>query len=157
MFRGQPGDSQGLFKSVMMAYVVLVLHVLLIAGLGVLVIFFRGVVQYMLWIFLFGAAGVAVSGYLFYRRMKAEGRTLNEMLYSPAFHGRAVEVRFLGGLASLRLGRPPGPAELPDPSPRLEDPESIRKRELEALLGLLEKNLITPEEYRKAKQDIGKP
>lgn len=158
MFQSRPGDSQGLFKSVMMAYVVLVLHVLLIAGLGVLVLFFRGVVQYMLWIFLFGAAGVAVSGYLFYRRMKAEGKTLQEMLHSPAFHGRAVEVSFLGGLASFRMGRSSNLAELPDrsidPSHRLEDPESIRSRELEALLRLLEKNLITPEDYHKAKQEI---
>lgn len=154
----RPDDSQGLFKSVMMAYVVLVLHVLLIAGLGVLVLFFRGVVQYMLWIFLFGAAGIAVSGYLFYRRMKAEGRTLKEMLHSPAFHGRAVEVSFLGGLASFRLGGTSNFAELPDrsidPAHRLEDPESIRNRELETLLRLLEKDLISPEEYQKAKQEL---
>ena len=161
MFRSRPGDSEGLFKSVMMAYAVLVLHVLLIAGLGILVLFFQGVVQYMLWIFLFGAAGIAVSGYLFYRRMRAEGRTLKEMLHSPDLHGRAVEVSFLGGLASFRLGRPSSIGELPDrsiePSRRLEDPESIRNQELEALLRLLEKNLISPEDYQKAKQEILKP
>lgn len=158
MFRSRPGESQGLFKSVMMAYVVLVLHVLLIAALGVLVLFFRGVVQYMLWIFLFGAAAVGVSGYLFYRRMKAEGKTLKEMLRSPAFEGRAVEVSFLGGLASFRLGRPDGFAALPDRtvdvSHQLEDSEAMKRRELEALLRLLEKNLISPDEYQKAKREI---
>ena len=80
------------------------------------------------------------------------------MLHSPAFRGRAVEVSFLGGLASFRLGRTPHSAELPDAtidsSRRLEDPESIRNRELEALLRLLEKNLISPEDYQKAKQEI---
>lgn len=157
MFHRRPSDTQGLFKSVMMAYAVLVLHVLLIAGLGLLVIFFRGVTQYMLWIFLVGAGGVAASGYLFYRRMKAEGRTLREMLRSPAFGGRAVEVSFLGGLATFRLGRQTSIQELPgagDEPLKLEDPEALRKKELETLLRLLEKNLISPEEYQKAKQDI---
>jgi hypothetical protein len=157
MFRSQNNDSQGLFKSVMMAYAVLVLHVLLIAGLGILVLFFRGIVQYMLWIFLAGASGIAVSGYLFYRRMKAEGRTLREMLRSPAFGGRAVEVSLLGGLASFRLGQPVSRPALPggtEDLPRLEDPENFRRKELETLLRLLDKNLISPEEYQKAKQDI---
>jgi hypothetical protein len=157
MFQNRPGDSQGLFKSVMMAYAVLVLHVLLIAGLGLLVLFFRGVAQYMVWIFLAGACGLAVSGYLFYRRMRTEGKTLKEMLQSPTFGGRAVEVSFLGGLASFRLGQQSAQRELPGTSEdllRLEDPDAFRKKELEALLRLLEKNLISPEEYQKAKQDI---
>jgi hypothetical protein len=157
MFQNRPGDSQGLFKSVMMAYAVLVLHVLLIAALGLLILFFRGVTQYMIWIFLVGGGGLAVSGYLFYRRMKAEGRTLKEMLQSPTFGGRSVEVSFLGGLASFRLGQQSAPRELPGASEdllRLEDPEAFRKKELETLLRLLEKNLISPEEYQKAKQDI---
>ena len=51
-------QNDGVFKSVLMAYSVLVLHVLLIAGLGLLVLFFRGVIQYMIWIFLGGAAAL---------------------------------------------------------------------------------------------------
>jgi hypothetical protein len=157
MFRRQNDDSQGMLKSVMMAYAVLVLHVLLIAGLGLLVLFFRGITQYMLWIFLVGAVGIAVSGYLFYRRMKAEGRTLREMLRSPTFGGRAVEVSFLGGLASFRLGPSSTPRELSgrsDDPLMLEDPEALRNKELETLLRLLDKNLISLEEYQKAKRDI---
>ena len=157
MFRNRPGDNEGLFKSVMMAYAVLVLHVLLIAGLGLLVLFFRGVTQYMVWIFLVGAGGVALSGYLFYRRMRTEGRTLREMLRSPTFGGRAVEVSFLGGLASVRLGQRTAPRELTggaEELPQLEEPETFRQRELDALLHLLERNLISPEEYQKAKKDI---
>jgi len=157
MFRRQNDDSHGMLKSVMMAYVVLVLHVLLIAGLGLLVLFFRGITQYMLWIFLAGAGGIAVSGYLFYRRMKAERRTLQEMLQSPTFGGRAVEISFLGGLASFRLGPRSTPRELPgrtDEPPMLEDQEALRNKELETLLRLLDKNLISLEDYQKAKQDL---
>jgi uncharacterized membrane protein YqjE len=41
-------EGDGLMKSVMMAYLILVLHVVLLMGLGVLVFFFRGIVHYML-------------------------------------------------------------------------------------------------------------
>ena len=69
--KNKPASNQGdgLFKSVMLAYMVLVLHVVLMLGLGLLVIFFRGVIQYMLWIFLFGTVAVVASGLYFYRRM----------------------------------------------------------------------------------------
>ena len=42
------------FKSVLVAYFILVLHVILVAGLVVMVIFFRGIINYMIWIFLGG-------------------------------------------------------------------------------------------------------
>ena len=96
--------GEGLFKSVMLAYFVLVLHILLIVGLGLLVIFFRGIVQYMIWVFLFGFIAILGSFYYFYRRMKAEGRSLREMLRSPLFLDRPVEVSLLGGLASFKVG-----------------------------------------------------
>jgi hypothetical protein len=54
--------GEGLFKSVMMAYLVLVLHLLLVFGLGLVVIFFSGIVQYMLWIFLLGA--ITILGFV---------------------------------------------------------------------------------------------
>jgi hypothetical protein len=150
-------EGPGLFKGVMLAYTVLVLHVGLIAAMGLLVLFFRGIIQYMLWIFLIGTAALSISGYLFYRRMKQEGRTLTQMLKSPLFGGRSVEVSILGGMASLKLGQSPQPPALTtntvDASRQLEDPEALRTREQETLLRLLEKNLITPEEYRRAKQD----
>ena len=153
-------DREGLFKRVLLAYFILLLHVALVAGIVLLVIFFRGVTHYMLWIFLFGAAVIALSGYLFYRRMKAEGRTLREMLRSPLFGGRAVEVSLLGGLASFKMGRPDNPPAIaydaPPAIPRLEDPNSIRIREISELARLYEKNLITLEEYTKAKQGIFK-
>lgn len=155
---GKPAEKEGLVKSVLLAYLILALHVLLIAGLGLLVLFFRGFVQYMLWIFLAGAVIILYSGYRFWRRMKTEGKTLGEMLANPAFRGRAVEVSLLGGLASFKLGAPGGPRALTDdgaPPPRqLEDPETARIRELNELARLLEKELITREEYNLAKQRL---
>jgi hypothetical protein len=152
----KPGD--GLFKSVMLAYFVLVLHVLLIVGLGLLVIFFRGIIQYMFWIFLAGTAAIIGSGYYFYKRIKAEGKTVREMLKTPLLNGRPVEVSLLGGLASFRVGPAAGRPGLEDGEyhsiHQLEDPETIRIREISELARLLENNLITREEYEKAKKQL---
>jgi len=150
--------DEGLFKSVMLAYMVLVLHVLLMVLLGLMVIFFRGVVQYMLWIFIAGTLVIIISAAYFYRRMKAEGKTLKQMLSSPMLKGRPVEVSFLGGLASFRVGAPGNMQQLEsrtaDPSRQLEDPETARIRELTELARMLEKDLITREEYNQAKKTL---
>jgi hypothetical protein len=154
-----PNEKIGLVKSVLLAYMILALHVLLIAGLGLMVLFFRGFVHYMLWIFLAGAALIGYSGYRFWRRMKTEGKTLAEMLGSPVFRGRSVEVSLLGGIASIKLGRPEGSRLLSDedvgPAPRrLEDPDTARIRELSELARLLERDLITRQEYDTAKERL---
>ncbi len=151
-------DGDGLFKSVMVAYFVLVLHVFLIIGLGLVVIFFSGIVQYMLWIFLTGVITILASLFYFYRRMKAEGRTLRQMMQSPMFNGQPVEVSLLGGLASFRVGSSGRAAELGadihHPSNQLEDPGTIRLQEIKELARLFENDLITREEYEKAKHQI---
>jgi len=155
LFPKKSGD--GVLKSVFTAYLILVLHVALLAGLGLLVLFFRGVVQYMLWIFLAGAVLIAASGYLFWRRMKAEGKNLREMLRSPTFAGRSVEVSLLGGLASLRLGRPEQPALPPgegsaDRQLPWEGQHPVQ--ELAELARLKEDGLLTADEYERAKQKL---
>ncbi len=151
-------QSQGLFKSVMLAYFILVLHVILMVGLGLIVIFFRGIVQYVLWIFLAGSAAIVGFGYYFYRRMKAEGKTLKQMLKTPLLNGRPVELSLLGGLASFRVGPPTRNLEHNAVGyhavHQIEDPETIRIREITEFARLLENNLITREEYEKAKRQI---
>jgi len=145
-------------KSVFMAYFILVLHALLIAGFGFLVLFFRGLVNYMGWIFLGGTALVLTSAYFFYRRMKAEGKTLKEMLNSPMFRGRQVEVTLLVGLASFKIDQGRMPPALDAGSgtapPQLEDPASVRVRELTELARLLENDLITTEEFNRTKKQL---
>jgi hypothetical protein len=152
-------EGPGLMKSVMAAYLVLVLHIVLIAFLGMLVLFFRGMVQYMLVIFLLGTGAILASAYHFYRRMKAQGKSLGEMLRSPIFAGKNVEISFLGGLASLKVGRPENTLSLTGHIPeryQLEDEATIRLRELNELVRLLEQKLITLEEYNQAKKQLFK-
>lgn len=153
-------QGDGILKPVMMAYLVLALHVALIVVLGLVVLFFSGIVQYVFWIFLLGAAAVVASFYYFYRRVKAERRSLNRTLQSPMFNGRPFEVSLLGGLASFKVG---GADDVPklgpgthQPANQLEDPETVRLREIKELAYLLKNDLITREEYEKAKQQIFK-
>lgn len=150
--------QDGVLKSVFTAYFILVLHIFLIAGLGILVLFFRGVVSYMLWIFLVGTAVIIGMGYLMRRRMRAEGKTLNEMLALPMFKGKSVEVSILGGLASLKVENRDAGKEIEtrvvQEQNLLEDPETVQIRELTTLVRMLDKNLITIDEYNKAKQKI---
>lgn len=160
MARKDPASKQGegLFKGVAMAYTVLLLHLLLIAGLGLVVIFLTGIATYMFWIVLGGITLLTLSGYLFFKRLRREGKTLGETLRAPDFQGREVEVSFLGGLASMRLGKAVPKKEINaggyGQRPLLEDPEVLRVREIQALADLLEKNLITREEFDQAKQRL---
>ncbi len=147
-------------KSVLIAYFILVLHVALITGLVLLVIFFRGIINYMLWIFIGGTVAILASAYHFYKRMKMEGKTLREILNSNRFSGRTVEVNLLGGLASLKISGSNDPAALGTASSgqfkQLEDPDVIHNREFSELVRLLENNLITLDEYNKFKEQIFK-
>jgi hypothetical protein len=152
-------EKAGLFKGVVMAYTILVLHVLLIAGVGCLIIFFRGITEYMAWILVGCSALIIFSGYYFYRRMKEEGRSLRDTLNSPMFSGRNVEISVLGGFASLKIGTPNHMHVLEgsdrfEPFRQLEDPAVVRIRELKTLAQLLEDNLITPEEYNQSKREL---
>ena len=156
-------NKENILKSVFVAHFILVLHILMIAAIGFLVLFFRGIVIYMPWIFLGGTAAIAASCYLLYKRMKKEGKSLKEMLSLPVFKNRTVEVSFLGGLASLRVENSINnlkdnvevlETEIIDHPRRLEDPETMHVKELTELVRLLDNKLITPDEYDKAKQKI---
>ena len=151
-------NRDGVFKGIFAAYAILVLHVLLIAGVGLLIIFFSGIVRYLPWIVAGGIILILGSAYLVYRRMKREGKTLSEMLRKPQFQGRSVEIGVLGGLITMKLSKPNYPPAIDyddeQPLARLEDPETVRIREIAALGRLLEKELITPEEFEHAKQRL---
>jgi hypothetical protein len=151
-------NNEGLFKSIFIAYLILFLHLFLFSALGLMVVFLNGMMQYMVWVLLGGMTLVGLSAYWFFRRLRKEGRSLGETLRSPLFQGRAVEVSLLGGMATLKLDKPHSGdiLELDSPAPplQLEDPESARIKEISLLAQLLEKELITPDEFTKAKQRL---
>ena len=152
-------NRDGVFKGIFAAYAILVLHVLLIAGVRLGDHFF----QRHCALSALDRCGrhypdLGGRAYLVYRRMKREGKTLSEMLRKPQFQGRSVEIGVLGGLITMKLSKPTYPPAIDyddeQPLARLEDPETVRIREIEALGRLLEKELITPEEFEHAKQRL---
>jgi hypothetical protein len=154
-----PGKNDpGLFKGVMLAYFILILHVILAAVIGMVVIFFHGIVSYMSWILVIGFSLIFGSGYLFFRRLRAQGRSLRDSLDSPDLRGKSLEISMFGGMVSFKVGNAGmnSAAALPSANPplQLEDPETVRLRELTELSRLLEKNLITPDEFSRIKDDL---
>ena len=150
-------EKNGIFKGVAAAYMILILHALFIALVGCLVLFFRGMVNYMLWIFLAGTALITFSGYRVYKRMKQERRNLSELLQLPHLNGNSIEVSFLGGVASVKVENPAsralpaGGAEIPL---QIEASGPSRVHELTELARLFENDLITREEYEISKKHI---
>ncbi len=145
-------------KTVFLTYLILLLHVLLIAAVGALVIFFKGISEYIEWILGTGALIVFASAYYIYYRMKKQSRSLAETLSSPSFAGRNVEISLMGGFASLKIGSEQGmplieQAVLPE-AKQLEDPTIQRIKELGELARLYENNLLTLDEYNKAKSEL---
>lgn len=162
MSKEKKKEDRGFFNGIFLSYAILLLHVLLLVLVGVSVVFFRGVVEYMPWILGGGLLLILVSGYFFFRRFRQNAEKLREVLSDPVFRDRAVEVKLFGGVASLRLGQPLPEMEQPQRLSlnqaqrvvQLEDPETQRMRRLDQLVGLLEKKLITPEEFAQLKKDV---
>ena len=151
--------GENLFKAVIMTHIILLLHLLIIVGLVLMVIFIRGITQQILWIFL-GATGFFIlSSFIIFRRIKSKGKKmLHDIENSSLFQGRSFEVSFLRGLASLKFGQPDDLKAIENPSSeakfQLEGPETVRIRELTELARMYEKKLITTEEYNRAKSQI---
>lgn len=156
-------DKDGLFKNIFVAYFILLLHVFLLAGVGLTVVLFKGVYHYLPWIM----AGIAILvlgiAWIIYRRMRTTSSSLSEVLGAPEFQDRAVEVRLLGGLASFEIKAKQTPS-----APLLEQPEDSlypnakliessvdrAERKMLELNTLYEKNLITREEFETAREKI---
>jgi hypothetical protein len=154
-------DKEGLFKNIFIAYFILLLHVLLLAGIGVSVILFRGVYHYLPWIM--GGIGILVLSiaWIFYRRMNTSSSDIKEILTMPEFRNRTVEMKFLGGLASVKISANENHQirighNLSSHSGHALIEDQIRQTEnkILELTALFEKDLITKEEFKKAKQNI---
>lgn len=152
-------NDPGLFKGVFAAYSVLLLHAALAVVLGLVVIFFSGVIHYMAWILLAGFLIIGLSAWYSIRKLKQHQQSLAKILSLPEFSGTSLEIRLLGGLASLKMSKnrddqnPVG--SLPDSARMLLDsPDSARLKTLAELGRMYENGLVTRMEYLKAKEDL---
>ena len=154
-------EKEGLFRSIFIAHLILLLQILLLAIAGVTILLFKGVYHYLPWIM--GGLGILIllTAWFFYRQMRSKSSDLAKVMSMPQFQDREVEVKLIGGLASFKVNAPrngvalPGSQETNGRGQALLE-QNIRSTEekLMTLNSLYEKNLITKEDYDKAKQEL---
>jgi len=154
-------SSPEVFKGVMLAHLILGLHIVGLVVIMLVVIFFGGIARYWAWIVLGGLVLTGLTTFWVFRKLKTQGRTVFRDIRNVSVPpGAALEVSFLGGLASVKFARPSNSnskLEAPPPPTLLEDPETMRVRELSHLAHMYEKNLITREEFERAKGILFSP
>ncbi|MDY0362029.1 MAG: hypothetical protein RBR08_11285 [Desulforegulaceae bacterium] len=153
-----PEKNESVVKSIFIAYSILLFHLIILAVLGLLVLFFRGVINYMTWIFLGGLVVVAASAYYFFKKIKKEQNTIREILKLPEFAGKDIEIRLLGGAASFKVGNSNFERN-PNLNPQnqyiqLENPFKSKIENLSELSRLYENQLISKYEYEKLKKEL---
>ncbi len=151
--------DKGVTSGIFIGYFVIVLHILLIVAVALIVIFLRGINEYLTWIMLGCFLIILGSGYFFYRKIKSDNNKLRDILNDPALQGKSLEISFLGGMASLKVAQSPSALTSLEhngqsPPPQLEDSHSIQVRELTQIANLLKSNLITQDEYDRLKAEV---
>ncbi len=145
-----------LYRNIMAAFLILIMHVLLIGGIGLLIIFFYGIMNHMVWMVL-GTTCLTLGGYWFYRRIKSDGRVLKNMA-GDNLKGKIVEISFLKGVATFKISDSQVNQSIDNDSlnrcKQLPAPDFENIQNLAELARLYEKKLITFDEYNKVKQKI---
>ncbi|MFH2060355.1 MAG: SHOCT domain-containing protein [Pseudomonadota bacterium] len=153
--------KEGLFSSILIAHVILLLHIFLLAGVGVTVVLFKGIYLYLPWIM--GGIGIMILlvAWFFYRQMRTGSSDIQNILSMPQFQDRAVEIKLMGGLASFKLNAPktnnvPPNHQISNGQAQalLEQITQKTEEKLYTLTALYKKNMITEEEFQKAKQNL---
>lgn len=152
-------QNKGIFNGVFLGYFVLLLHVLLILGLGVAVILIKGMYDFRWFIFIGGLILVGGSGYLIYRHLKESNRKLSDLINDPTLRDRTLEISLLGGMASVKLGHKDEQARIIEATevitPKLlPEPAGSQVGKLSELAKMLEDDLITREEFSQLKKKI---
>ena len=155
------GEQQtpGLVQSILLGYGIVVLHISLIAMVGLVVLVLSGIVNYFIWLLLGGVALVYGGIWYFLRKMKDERQALRRILGLPEFQNKTVEISLFGGAASLKVGSRGD--EIVDvksvgasTTPLLDMPARSRLEDLGELSRLYDNGMITREEFEQLKIEI---
>ena len=151
-------QNKNFFSGVVLAYLVLLLHILLMVGLGITVVVIKGIYDFRWLILLAGIAIIGGSGYYFYRYFKEHKQKLHDLMSDPAFNDRTLEISLMGGMATVRLGHKDDNIKLIQADEtevkQLEQPKSVQIKELTELTRMLDDELITREEFLQLKKEI---
>jgi hypothetical protein len=151
-------SEESIIRGVFIAYFILLFHVALLGLVGILVLFFTGILNFLPWLMLGGVVMIAGCGYLLLRYLRKKSGSLIKVLGTPEFRGKNIEVRLLGGLASFKVNDSENPAtrmlDYDEPSRLLPHGDLPREEKLLQLSEMLENEIITPEEFIKAKKRL---
>jgi len=153
------GQNKGLFSGVFLGYFILLLHLLLIVGLGAGVVLIKGIFDFRWYILGGGTLILLISAFMFFRYLRSSNRSLREAMNDPALRDKTLEISFLGGMASVRVGHNP------QQQPQLLDIHEVQEikqlaaprsqvEELSDLARMLENKLITRDEFERMKKEI---
>ncbi|MCF6246661.1 MAG: SHOCT domain-containing protein [Desulfobacula sp.] len=152
-------EKDGLFRSIFIAYFILLLHVFLLAAIGVTVVLFKGVYNYLPWIMAGLGILILTIALIFYKRMKNSTSDIKSVLAMPEFKDRTVEIKIMGGLASFKINAARNTQVQIEHQPHSEnllignDIHHIEQKIIK-LTALFEKDLISKEEFDRTKQNI---
>ncbi len=155
-------NDSGLPRGIYIASIILLLHVVLLAGIGSIIILFKGMYQYLPWIM--GGLGILIIAtvWILYQRMKKNSSDIKDILSMPQFQNREVEVKFLGGMASFKIAPETNQQTLIEHhalnnsnTPMIENDLNKKEEKIFRMKELFKKeDLMGKEEFEKAKKDI---
>jgi hypothetical protein len=145
-----------IYKNLLAAFLILIIHVLLVGGIGVLIMFFYGIVNHLLWVIL-GISCMSAGGVWLYKRLKSDVREIKN-LAGDSFKGKTIEASFLGGVANFKISDSRADQNIKQVNSghtqQLTGPDSDNITTLAELARLYERNLISQDEYERAKKKI---
>jgi hypothetical protein len=142
-----------IYKGIMAAFLILIMHVLLIGSIGVMVLFFYGIINHSIWMVI--AITCFFSGAVWIVRRIRESRAVINNVTGNSLKGKTIEVSFLGGIANFKISDSQNNLRITQgPTAQKQIPSSTPDniRTLAELADLYEKKLITPDEYSRAKK-----
>ena len=155
-------NDSGLPRGIYIASIILLLHVVLLAVIGSIIILFKGMYQYLPWIMGGGGLLITATVWILYQRMKNNSSDIKEILSMPQFQNREVEVKFLGGMASFKIAPETNQQTLIEHhalnnsnTPMIENGLNKKEEKIFRMKELFKKeDLMDKKEFEKAKQDI---
>jgi len=148
----QQRPESSIYKSLLIAFSILIMHVFMLLGVSVLVLFVYGMINNIGWVLLGVSLLLAGGGLWIYRRTKRDGIAIKDAIGDSLMKGRSVEVSFLGGMATFKIS---DNRDAGSPSTR-KITMDVPSESLSELARLYEKRLISQEEFVEAKKKIFK-
>ena len=147
--------------NILTAYKIVLAHIFLLFCVGLIILFFKGFYIYIGWIL--AGIGLFTIGILFfvYQRLAKSSSNIRSVLSMPEFEDKSLEIKLIGGLASFKVSPEQNPRIAPQQTLSghshfllTEHKSDVIEQRILKLIDLFEKDLVTEEEFKKAKAKL---